>query len=347
MSRTLLRPPPLRPGATIGVFTPSFPAHATFPDRYRHGVAQLQATGFTVREGTLTRRHTSQGYRSGSPQQRAAELMDLFLDPDVDGLVATIGGNNSSSLLPFLDFDAIRAHPKVLCGYSDVTSLHMALLAGAGLSTFYGPAVAPSWGEWPGVLPETLESFLAAVRTHTEGERVLTPPDHWSRVGGRWHDGSWRTQARTWEPHDGWRVLRPGRVEAPLIVANLNTLCCLMGTPWVPDLSGCVLLLETMDLDMAIEERNLRQLQLAGVFDRLAGLLIGRVEFPDDDAPFSLDDLILEVVGPQDYPIVADLDCCHTKPMLTLAQRVPVRVVAPRAGPALLTLLGPMVRPAA
>ena len=122
----LLRPPPLEPGDTVGIFTPSAPAHVRFREKYLHGLRQMESLGFRVREGALTARATSQGYRSGTPRERAEELMALVLDPEVRGIVATIGGMNSSSLVPFLDFDAIRAHPKVICGYSDVTALHRA-----------------------------------------------------------------------------------------------------------------------------------------------------------------------------------------------------------------------------
>lgn len=160
MALTTIRPPPLKPGATIGVFTPSSPSHVDFPAKYAQGLAELRRLGFKVVEGALTKSRESQGYRSGTPRARAAELMALWLDPGVDALISTIGGMNSSSLIPYLDFAAMRAHPKIFCGDSDVTSLHCAILTLAGVRTFYGPAVIPSFGEWPETLPDSLASFL-------------------------------------------------------------------------------------------------------------------------------------------------------------------------------------------
>jgi muramoyltetrapeptide carboxypeptidase len=318
--RSLIRPPGLEPGDTVGVFTPSAPAHLRFREKYLHGIAQLEALGFRVVEGALTAAGTHEGYRSGSPRERAAEFMSLVLDPRVRALISTIGGDNSASLIPYLDFEAIRAHPKVICGYSDVTSLHLAILAYSGLSTFYGPAVVPSFGEWPRMMPETRDSFLDAVQRHRSGTRRLRPPTRWSNHFRNAATAAWKEEPRRFEPNPGWRVLSPGEARAPVLVANLATLCRNAGTAHFPELAGTVLLLEEMDAPLAREEANLRQLQLAGVFDELAGLIIGKPENCNaQGAPFGYDELILEVVGPRPYPIVSGFDCGHTHPMLTLA----------------------------
>jgi len=130
----LTRPPALRPGDTIGICTPSFPAHVAFRAKYLHGIAELTRLGFRVVEGELTARATAQGARAGTPRKRADEINALFANPEVRGIMTTIGGSNSSSLVPYLDFDLVRAHPKVFCGSSDVTSLHLALMRHAGLA---------------------------------------------------------------------------------------------------------------------------------------------------------------------------------------------------------------------
>src|SRR5690348_11427826 len=119
MRKDLLRPAALRPGDTIGICTPSFPANVVYREKYLHGVAQIEALGFKVVEGELTRSATAQGYRSATPRARAAELMSLFEDHAVRAIITTTGGNNSSSLIPYLDFEKIRENPKVFCGYSD------------------------------------------------------------------------------------------------------------------------------------------------------------------------------------------------------------------------------------
>ncbi len=325
----ILRPPALPPGSTLGVFAPSTPAHVKFPEKTRHGVEVLRRLGYEVVLGPLVASGRTQGYRAGPPEARAAELMALFLDPGVHGIVSVIGGSNSASLVPYLDFAAIRAHPKVFCGFSDVTSLHLALLSRAGLSTFYGPAVMPSFGEWPDVVDYTRDAFLDAVWRHREGERRLAPPPQWSNHFRDAIGEGWRTEPRQWRANAGWLVLNAGAARGPLLVANLATLLSWAGTADWPRLDGAVLVIEEMAAPFSGAERRLRQLERMGVFDVVAALVVGKPEAPDPEgAPFSYEELVMEVVGPRSYPIVAGFDCGHTVPMLTLAETTPVRLTA-------------------
>jgi muramoyltetrapeptide carboxypeptidase len=274
-----------------------------------------------VKEGSLTKKFTHQGYRSGTPQERAREFMELILDPEVDFLMSTIGGCNSSSMIPYLDFQAIRVHPKVITGYSDVTSLHMAILTQSKVSTFYGPALVPSFGEWPVAFPETLDSFLEATTFHENPVRTLSPFPKWSDQLRDSYTEEWRSDERVYYENQGWNVLNEGKASEPLIIANLNTLLALAGTPYFPRFNGEILLLEEMDSPLSTEERSLCQLKLIGVFDNISGLIISKPErFDNEGADFGLEDLILEILGKRAYPIITQFDCGHTYPMYTLAQ---------------------------
>ena len=104
----ILKPHALKPGATLGIFTPSSPAYIWNEGLFANGIQNLKKLGFQVKVGGLTQRRNSQGYRSGTAQDRANEFMELIEDPKVDGLISTIGDMNSSSLIPFLNFDKIR-----------------------------------------------------------------------------------------------------------------------------------------------------------------------------------------------------------------------------------------------
>ena len=326
----ILKPPALRTGDAIGLFTPSWPGHLAFPEKYQHGLEALRKLGFDVIEGELTRARVSEGYRSGSPKDRADEFMRLILDGRVRALVATMGGWNSASLIPYLDFDAIRAHPKVICGYSDITSLHLAILRFAGVRTFYGPAIVNSFGEWPDVLDETRTSFLDAVCDVDTKQRILTPPRRWSDHFRDARTEAWRTESRQWHDNPGWRALRPGAAAGAIIVANLETLVAAAGTPYFPDLDRRILLIEEAKAEHAVEERALRQLERIGAFSVIAGLVVGKPERADPQgAPFSYDDLILEIVGShRRFPIVTNFDCGHTHPMLTIAEMTQVSLRA-------------------
>lgn len=341
----LIAAAPLNPGDTLGIFTPSVPCYLDNPGLFENGVRNLEKLGFRVKLGSLTKRRATQGYRSGTAQERAAEFMELVRDPEVKGLVATIGGANSNGMIPHLDFAAIRREAKVVCGYSDVTSLHLAILHYARLRTFYGPAVMTWFGEYPDGIPESEGSFLDAVRNHRAGTRALVPPVRWSNHRRKWDNGDWMNLPREWKASQGWFTLNPGRASGPVIAANLNTLLTAAGTPYFPELRDKILLIESMDAPFAMEERLLYQLKLMGVFDGLAGLIVGKPEWPDaGGATFSHEDLIREAVGARPYPIITQFDCGHTVPMLTLAQMTPLEIVAEGSFRTHVKVLEPMVR---
>ncbi len=342
--KKLIKPPALKKESKVGIFTPSSPAHITVRDKYLYGIEVLTKMGFEVVEGDLTHSQKHQGYRSGTPQERAEEFMALIRDKSVHAMISTVGGTNSSSLIPYLDFDEIRANPKIICGYSDVTSLHLSILAYSGLSTFYGPAVMPTFGEWPDVLPETKESFLQAVQLHQSGPRKIEPPQKWSDHC-RFAPGEWKNSPRQFKSNLGWKSLHSGKAKGNLIVANLNTLMTSAGTDYFPNLENKILLLEEMSAPLSLEERNLRQLERMGVFDIIQGLIIGKPETYDQQgAAFGYDELILEIVGShRDYPIITEFDCSHSNPMLTLAEMSEVRMKAGRGYETSFEVLSPMV----
>ncbi|RYZ64966.1 MAG: LD-carboxypeptidase, partial [Proteobacteria bacterium] len=312
--------------------------------KYLYGIEVLKRMGFEVVEGELTKSQKIQGYRSGTPQERADEFMRLIRDPSIHALVSTIGGTNSSSLIPYLDFDEIRANPKIICGYSDVTSLHMAILKHSGLSTFYGPSVMSSFGEWPDVLSDTKSSFLEAVMKHTSGPRKLQPPAQWSNHL-RFEPGQWKSESREFLKNQGWRALNPGEVSGNVVVANLNTLMTAAGTNYFPDLEGKILLIEEMNAPLSEEERDLRHLERLGVFELIKGLIVSKPEIYDQQqAPFDYDDLVLEIVGSaRNYPIITQFDCGHANPMLTIAEMTELEIIAKKDFETVITVLSPMV----
>lgn len=329
MDSPLIRPKGLKLGDTIGIFTPSSPGYRSNEGLFLNGVRNLERLGFNVKLGRLSTNRSSQGYRSAPPKERADELMELITDNEVRCVMSTIGGSNSASLIPYLDFDRIRQERKILCGFSDVTSLHLAFLHYAGLTTVYGPSAMCYFGEWPDGEPESSEWFLDATMRHRAGVREIVLPKRWSNHRRRWNNEDWKTQPRQWETNSGWETLIPGDIEAPILALNLNTLSSAAGTPYWPDLAGKILLLEDMETSLSIAERRLRQLSLIGVFEQIAGLIFSKSEvYNGEGAPFVYTDLIREVVGPRPYPIIANFDCGHTLPMISIPQCSRVRLTA-------------------
>lgn len=317
----IVLPKKINKGDTVGIFTPSSPANFWFKDKFEHGVKELKRSGFSVILGDLTSQLVSQGYRSGTPQERANEFMNLIKNNDVDFLMSTIGGYNSSSMLSFLDYEMIRKKRKIITGYSDVTALHMGILTQSKLSTFYGPALIPTFGEWPSVFDDSLNSFITMSEMDKDKEYHLPLFSKWSNHFRNAFTDEWKTVERKYQNNKAPKVLSEGKAEAPIIITNLNTVCSLAGTKFFPELDGKILLLEEMNANFDQEERNLTQLKLMGVFDKVSGLIIGKPELLNSKkAPFTHEELIMECIGKRTYPIISSFDCGHTHPMHTIPQ---------------------------
>ena len=307
-------PPKLKRGDTIAVFSPSAPATATAKERYARAKTFLQGKGFCVCEGTLTGRRD--GYRSGSIAARAAELNALLKNPAVRCIMAAIGGMNTNSLLPYIDYDALRADPKIIVGYSDVTALLLGIYAKTGLTTYYGPAMVASFGEFPPFVEETYAYFADILCRTPACPHTFPTPRRWTE-----EFLDWNTQERPKQGKENALVtVRPGRARGRLIGGNLNTMQGIWGTAYMPPiLPGDILLIEDSMKDIATIERSFSLLKLSDVFDRLGGLILGKHEQFDDlgtgRKPW---EVLLEVIGPCAFPILAEFDCCHTHPMLTL-----------------------------
>jgi muramoyltetrapeptide carboxypeptidase len=265
------KPPALKKGDSIGIFTPSWPGNCILREKYLLGLDAIRNLGFEVIEGTLTRQFTEQGYRSGSVSERASEFNELYRNPDVKCLIATIGGECSGSLIPFLDYDFIQKQPKIICGYSNVTALHLGLNAYGNLTTFYGPSVVSSFGESPHIPEYTLYSWLTQLGCKTvQIPFGIHPPAHYSNEFIDARNAGWKQKHRFFMSNEGWKIVRTGRSKGPVRVFNLSTLCSLAGTPLWPKLKGSILVLEQMNTSFALEERLLNQLKLIGVFALIA-----------------------------------------------------------------------------
>ena len=306
--------PKLKPGDSIGIFSPSSPATATAAVRYQRAKQFLQQKGYRVVEGALTGRRD--GYRSGSIQQRAEELNALIRNPQVRCIMSAIGGMNSNSLLPYLDYDALRRDPKIIVGYSDVTALLLGIHAQTGLVTFYGPAAVASLGEFPPFVDETWHYFETIAAGKAAVPHLLPTPAEWTE---EFLDWSSQNRAKIAQPNQ-LLTLQGGRHTGRLIGGNLNTMQGIWGTPYMPPICpGDILLIEDSLKDAAAVERSFSLLKCSGVFDRIGGLILGKHECFDDLGTGRRPHQILqEVMGKVDFPVLAEFDCCHTHPMLTM-----------------------------
>jgi muramoyltetrapeptide carboxypeptidase len=249
-SQSLKRAPKLKAGDVIGLISPS---GATYEADERALVDEtVRALGFVPRHGTHS--YDRYGYLAGRDQARADDINAMFADKEVKALLAVRGGWGAARMLRHLDYGMISANPKPVLGFSDVTGLHLALQARAGIVSFHGTNAVSGWG------PASVDSFkglLVNGETPTWRNPVATED---------------RLVQRRWRPV----AIKEGTARGRLIGGNLTVLAALVGTPYMPDMRGAILLLEdTNEAEYRID-RMLTQLSLAGILDSIGGFIFGQ-----------------------------------------------------------------------
>lgn len=233
------------------------------------------------------------GYLAGTDEDRAADLIRAFEDPSVAGIVTIRGGWGCARALPHLHWPTIRANPKVVMGYSDVTSLLLALHARTGLVGFHGPNAL-----------STLNDFtVEAVRPLLFGD---TPPIELSPDSDE----------------GGISILRPGRARGRLIGGNLTVLSAMAGTPYLPSFEGHILFLEDIREDVYRVDRMMTQLAQAGLLSGLTGFLMGSCRgcVPEEDGigRFELVDVLRHHIEPLGIPAIMGAPFGHQTDKWTL-----------------------------
>ena len=291
-SRSPGKPPRLRAGDTVAVISPASTLETA--DQLARAEHWIRGMGLVPRFGPhAAARH---GYLAGTDEQRAADFNAAFLAPEARAVFAVRGGWGAARILPLIDWKAVRANPKLLIGFSDITALHLALAARAGYATVHGANAASSWRK---VSWESLWRVAFAGDTPT--------------LGGAEVEAETGRSART---------IAGGKAEGRLLGGNLTILSTLMGTPWLPDLDGAVLFLEDVDEAEYRVDRMFQQLKLAGVLDSLAGIVFGHctdcATTAPDYAGFTLDQLVDHYCAPLGIPAIAGFNTGHIANQLSL-----------------------------
>lgn len=305
----------LEKGDTIGIFTPSSPETVNSLQRFERSKAFLESKGFVIVEGKLTGQ--SDVYRSGSPKARAEELNELLRAPNIKMIMSTIGGTNSNSMLPYIDYEAFKQNPKLVVGYSDATAILLSLYAKTGISTYYGPSLIPSFGEFEPLVNDTYQYFEQYFMQETELPYEVPISSFWSDEPVNWLE---KTTEKTLYKN-AWVTGHSGVAEGRLIGGNVNSMYGFIGSSYFPTVEqGDILLIEDCMKNASIVEKNFAMLKMQGFFDKVSGIILGKHERYDDlgtgKQPL---DLLIEQLDGIVIPILAEFDTCHTHPMHPLA----------------------------
>lgn len=280
------KPPRLRPGDTVGIVAPASPWENR--SELLRAVAALEGWGLEVRVGDhVNDRH---GYLAGRDEDRAADLNAFFADPAIRAIFAFQGGYGSPRLIRHLDRALVAANPKALCGFSDITALHLAIAAWSDTVTFYSNGAS-------GVgAPETTDFSRETLR------RALFSPEPYGEIPR--------------SPDDPWvRTIAGGRARGRLTGGCAGLVASTLGTPWEVDTRDRILVLEEIELDSDDFDAILTHLGNAGKLEAAAGIVVGDIKLKSGGylAHLSAEDVVEELLGDLGIPVLMGLPIGHGK----------------------------------
>lgn len=328
----LQKPKKLKAGSRIAIVSPSWGGPSTFPARFSAGKRQfIEEFGISLID--MPNCNKPADWLHKNPKARAEDFMQAFSDPTIDGIVASIGGDDAIRLIPHLDLQIITDNPKVFMGYSDTTTLHFACYK-AGLSSFYGPSIMAGFAENKGIFPYMKE---AVAKTIFSSNIVGSIPEsaEWTVEHLEWENPDNQSKRRRMNPSLGRNLLQgKGIIDGHLLGGCLDVFPMIIGTSIWPSadmFTNAILFLETSEEAPKTDDvqRILRNLGAQGILEKLSGILIGR---PGGNVPdikqydVAIQKTVSEEFYLSDLPIMAQMDFGHTDPMCVLAYGARTRI---------------------
>lgn len=319
----LVKPRHLAEGDTLRIVAPAGSMDILDKTAVNRGVENLEKLGLRVDLSPyVSRRH---GHASGTPKQRAKDLMEAFMGPNVDGIMTVWGGWNSNDILGYLDYVEIRRNAKVFIGYSDITALNVVLFERAGLMSFQGPAFVTF--THPHLMSWEIDDFKKTIMTTNFPKEFVASPTYIDDPYYFLHPEKTPQEIA----NSGWTIHRGGVAEGRLIGGHLGTLLALAGTPYWPNLRHKILLVEEDEEGGPTGNiaRKFRQLEQTGALSEVEALVIGRIPsivgLKDGD---SLEMILEETLEGYEFPLVSGLDFGHTNPIASIPIGVKARLDA-------------------
>jgi len=291
-----LKPPALPERATIAVVAPASPPQTR--SELEQATAYFEGLGHRVVFGPNHRK--VHGYLAGTDAERAADLQWALSEPGIDMVHALRGGYGTARLHDLIDWGAL-GEPRIVCGFSDITALHLALAAHVGWVTFYGPNFSRFTRKKDELTEETKQWFHRALQPQPLG-RVFEDPD---------------------DPYV--LTIAEGEAEAPLVGGCLTLLCASIGTAYEVETDGCVVMVEDLNTEAYLVDAALNHLVRAGKLDNAAGFVFGTnvnlqyQTLPEGpESTLSVEEMLDELISPLGIPAIANVPVGHGKHMATM-----------------------------
>ncbi|AFY31670.1 LD-carboxypeptidase [Calothrix sp. PCC 7507] len=293
---TIIKPPRLRIGDTVGLIAP-----AGIVDDEDIAAAQRSVSGLGLKVKLGAHILDRYGYLAGKDVDRAEDLNAMFSDRAVNAIIAMRGGWGCNRILPLLDYTSIRSHPKILMGYSDITSLLLAINARSRLITFHGPVATSTWNQ---LTTDYLQRILF------NGEAVTMQ---------NLNIGDVQVE-----------LIAPGKARGKLVGGNLSVLSAMVGSPYLPSWNKSILFVEEISEDVYRVDRMLTQLKNAGILNQIAGFIFGQCTncASGDEPNFTLMQVLQEHIIPLGIPAWYGSMIGHIKDKFTVPVGAEVEINA-------------------
>lgn len=303
-----MKAPKLQAGDTIGIVSP---ARWLNEDTLKKGISMLEDRGYSVKTGSACRLRDDQ--YAGTSEDRAWELEEMFVDPQVKAIVCARGGYGAIRVSDILNYTRVSDNPKIFVGYSDITVLHASISKMTGLVTFHGPMLIDC--------EKTVDDYtwrcLFETLSHDEPGEVTLPDNQKAKI------------------------LRKGLAEGELYGGNLVLLTNLIGTQWDFDTAGKILFVEEVGEKLYRIDRMLLHLRRAGKLDHIVGLIVGEMsDVGDNEVPFGMtvEQIVLDICRGTNFPIISNFPCGHGVHNATLPISVKARLDCSGDEPLLVSL---------
>jgi muramoyltetrapeptide carboxypeptidase len=293
---SLIKPPRLKIGDTIGLINP---AGFSYPQEIAPILPILSQLGFRVKLGEHI--FDRYGYLGGTDHDRASDVNLMFADPSVNAILAVQGGWGCNRILPLIDYTLIRNHPKIIMGFSDITSLLIAIYTKTKIVTFHGPVGISNWTEF------TINSFQQVVLKNDKNPTLANPS------------------------HIKVETITPGKVKGELIGGNLSVLTAMIGSVYLPFWQNKILFVEEVGEDIYRVDRMLTQLRLAGILEQISGFIFGQCTNCKPEKPqesLTLSQVLTDHIQPLKIPAWYGSAIGHISDIFTLPLGIEVEINA-------------------
>ena len=300
---SILKAPHLTKGDTIGIIAPAMPVTPSSRQNYERGKKVLQDMGFKLKEGKTI--GLQRWWAAGTPQEQAADINTMFADTDVKAIIASAGGHSAISVLEHIDYELIKKHPKPFMGMSDITVYHTAFFAKCGLVGFHTGDLSFQLG-WDYKENEKWQEKIVNEMLY----HMLTEPNPFGKL----------------HPLSQWECWRAGTAQGKLMGGMVYLLTGQAGTEYFPPVEAfdnAILFVEESGKTLFNIVRLLYHLKYLGIFDRISGMILGKIsdlqDFPDKELVFPAPkEAIMDVLKNYNFPILANVDFGHYTANLTM-----------------------------